>query len=45
MTDSDIQKQWVWRGLQLPEGWPEQRNRRLATHVYPIMLERTENFP
>ncbi|KAJ5958034.1 uncharacterized protein N7479_005184 [Penicillium vulpinum] len=24
MTDSDIQKQWVWRGLQLPEGWPEE---------------------
>ncbi|KAJ5795309.1 hypothetical protein N7457_001908 [Penicillium paradoxum] len=23
--DSDIEKQWVWRGLQLPEGWPEQR--------------------
>ncbi|KAJ5197637.1 hypothetical protein N7449_008116 [Penicillium cf. viridicatum] len=24
MTDSDIQNQWVWRGLQLPKGWPEQ---------------------
>lgn len=24
MTDTDIQKQWVWRGLRLPEKWPEQ---------------------
>jgi hypothetical protein len=22
MTDEDLQKQWVWRGLILPEGWP-----------------------
>ncbi|KAJ5575549.1 hypothetical protein N7535_002475 [Penicillium sp. DV-2018c] len=25
MTDEDIQKQWVWRGLQLPKDWPEQK--------------------
>lgn len=22
MTDEDLQRQWVWRGLVLPEGWP-----------------------
>jgi hypothetical protein len=23
MTDTEIQNHWVWRGLTLPEGWPE----------------------
>ena len=23
MTDTEIQNNWVWRGLTLPEGWPE----------------------
>ncbi|CAG8287734.1 unnamed protein product [Penicillium salamii] len=23
MTDAEMQSQWVWRGLKLPEGWPE----------------------
>lgn len=23
MTDTEMQKQWVWRGLVLPQGWPE----------------------
>lgn len=22
MTDEDLKKQWEWRGLTLPEGWP-----------------------
>ncbi|EPS34971.1 hypothetical protein PDE_09936 [Penicillium oxalicum 114-2] len=24
MTDDDLRKQWVWRGLKLPDGWPHQ---------------------
>ncbi|KAJ5649226.1 uncharacterized protein N7484_002949 [Penicillium longicatenatum] len=23
MTDADLQNQWVWKGMVLPEGWPE----------------------
>ncbi|KAF7713994.1 Uncharacterized protein PECH_006148 [Penicillium ucsense] len=23
MTDEDLRNQWVWRGLKLPDGWPE----------------------
>lgn len=22
MSDSDLERQWVWIGLQLPKGWP-----------------------
>ncbi|CAG7915611.1 unnamed protein product [Penicillium olsonii] len=23
LTDAEMQSQWVWRGLKLPDGWPE----------------------
>ncbi|KAJ5765202.1 hypothetical protein N7520_004761, partial [Penicillium odoratum] len=23
MTEADVQSRWIWRGLTLPEGWPE----------------------
>jgi hypothetical protein len=25
LTDTEMQSQWVWRGLSLPEGWPDSK--------------------